>query len=131
MEALDTILDSFADAFNRKDARALAALFTEDGDLVNILGVRMRGRAGVEAGHAAHFGKALAGNVLRFTERTARTPRPGVVVAHAQWQRDRLPDAPEGSLPPGSGIFTLLLLETERGWKIDGAQNTQHGALPR
>jgi uncharacterized protein (TIGR02246 family) len=128
------ILGSFADAFNARDAAALAALFTEQGDLVNIIGVRMPGRAGIEAGHAKHFAGALGGTRLTFTDHTVRLvrdARPGVAVCHAQWRRETLPDAPAGALPPGTGIFTLVLLEEPSGWKIDAAHNVQHAALPR
>lgn len=128
--ALVEILGSFADAFNGRDAAALAALFTEGGDLVNIFGMRMVGRSGVQAGHARQFAGALAGNRLAFTEHTVREVGPGVAVCHAQWRREVLPDAPAGSLPAGTGIFTLVLVEQAGSWKIDAAHNVQNAPPP-
>jgi uncharacterized protein (TIGR02246 family) len=37
-----------ADAWNKQDAKAYAALFTEDGDCVNVVGWWWKGRAEIE-----------------------------------------------------------------------------------
>jgi uncharacterized protein (TIGR02246 family) len=45
----------FAAAFNKADAKALAALFTEDGVIVDTVGAETRGRAAIEAMYAGSF----------------------------------------------------------------------------
>jgi uncharacterized protein (TIGR02246 family) len=46
---------AFAAAFNKGDAKALAALWTKDGDYVDDVGRTFSGREAIEKGYAAHF----------------------------------------------------------------------------
>jgi hypothetical protein len=55
------IVDAFETALNAKDAEALGELFAEDAEFVNIVGMRMRRREGIVAGHAWAFGGPLGG----------------------------------------------------------------------
>jgi uncharacterized protein (TIGR02246 family) len=127
--AIDQLLQSFAESFNQRDAARLASLFTEDGDVVNIVAVRMAGRGGIEAGHARHFAAALSASRLSFTGRTLRQIAPGVVLCHAAWRREALDDGPN-KLPPGEGLMTLVAVEQAGSWKLTAQHNTQAGALP-
>jgi uncharacterized protein (TIGR02246 family) len=56
------LLDAFAVAFNSKDTNALGALFTEDAELVNIRGARMRRPEGIVEGQARSFAGPLSGS---------------------------------------------------------------------
>jgi uncharacterized protein (TIGR02246 family) len=129
-KAVDALLQSFADAFNARDAKKLASLFTEDADLVNIVAMRMPGRSGIEAGHARHFAGNLANSRLAFTGRTVRMLKPDVAIVHASWHRDTVAGAEGPSMPPGDGIFTLVAVESGGEWRLTAAQNTQAMALP-
>ena len=60
------IVDAFAAALNAKDAEALGELFSDDAEFVNILGMRMREREGIVAGHAWAFAGPLQGRVIDF-----------------------------------------------------------------
>ena len=46
----EQLTDAFAEKLNAKDPAALGELFTEDAEFVNIMGMRMRGRQGIDAG---------------------------------------------------------------------------------
>jgi uncharacterized protein (TIGR02246 family) len=129
-QAAAALFEAFAEAFNAKDAQALGALFTEDAEFVTIFGNRMRGRAGIETGHAAVFTHALSGNRLVPGSVDVQLLAPGVSLAHAAWTREQLTDAPAGTLPPGTGIFTLVLQERDRGWLLRAATNVQHAVPP-
>jgi uncharacterized protein (TIGR02246 family) len=48
----------FEEAFNKKDARAMAALWTENGELTDVDGTVVRGRAALEKMYAAAFAAA-------------------------------------------------------------------------
>lgn len=54
-QAIRASADQFAAAFNRGDAKALAALWTADGDFVDETGELTTGRAAIEAKYAAYF----------------------------------------------------------------------------
>src|SRR5437868_15463417 len=54
-------LDRFADAWKRNDASAAAALFVDDGSLINPFGQRADGHAAVQAMYADYFSGMLRG----------------------------------------------------------------------
>jgi uncharacterized protein (TIGR02246 family) len=119
------LADRLAAAFNDKDAGAFAALFAEDAEFVNIFGQRMRGRAGIEAGHRVVFEKLLHGSRLTMREVDVMALGDDHALVHATWTRERLADAPPATLPPGTGIFTLVARRAPDGWVLVGATNTQ------
>ncbi|MBI4624666.1 MAG: SgcJ/EcaC family oxidoreductase [Verrucomicrobia bacterium] len=94
--AIETLVHALGEAFNAKDAKAFAGLFTADAEFVTIFGLRMRGRADIEAGHAAVFAHALAGNRMVVRSFEPKLLAADVALCHASWARERLPDAPEG-----------------------------------
>ncbi len=65
--ALARVLTEYESAWQRKDNRALAALFTEDGFVLSSGGPPVRGRSAIEAHYAGHGGplslRALAYSV--------------------------------------------------------------------
>src|ERR1700733_2739836 len=61
-----------ADAWNRHDATAYAALFTEDGDCVNVLGWWWRGRAEIQRQLTAAFAFVFHESQLTVTETSVR-----------------------------------------------------------
>ena len=76
-----------AQAWNRHDATAYAALFTADGDVVNVLGWRWRGRAEIESKLRTHS-PGFRDSTLTFGEVDVRLLDPVTAVAHAQWTMD-------------------------------------------
>jgi uncharacterized protein (TIGR02246 family) len=126
-----SVVDALCDAFNTKDHQAFSALFTEDAEFVNIFGVRMRRRDGISAGHAHAFSKLLVGSQLSWTNVDTMFIDEDVAVCHAQWSRVRLADSTPETLPPGTGIFTLVLHRVGGGWKIVAATNVQDTTPPK
>lgn len=55
LAAIRAASDAFVAAFNRKDAKAIAALWTEDGDYVDDVGHRFVGRDAIAEGYAQFF----------------------------------------------------------------------------
>jgi uncharacterized protein (TIGR02246 family) len=55
LAALQSSAQTFTDAFNRGDAKAVAALWTKDGDYVDELGQRYEGRDAIEKEYASFF----------------------------------------------------------------------------
>ena len=71
-EAIRDVLASFAKSFGARDPQALAAHFTDDGELHNVQGVTLRGRTALEDAFAAFFERTpevtaeIAPDNLRF-----------------------------------------------------------------
>jgi len=64
------LVDAFARALNSKDAVELGELFSDDGEFVNIMGMRMRHREGIVDGHRWAFDGPLAGGASTLTRST-------------------------------------------------------------
>jgi len=86
------LVDAFASALNAKNADELGRLFTEDAEFVNILGMRMRRRAGIVDGHAWAFAGPLRGRHVRFDQVDELKVTDDVTVLHGHCMREREPD---------------------------------------
>ena len=122
-ETIRTVVVRQADAWNAHDARAYAALFSDDCDVVNVVGWWWRGRAELEAKLTTAFTQAFRDSRLVFTDVTVRELAPGVVLAHARWTMSGA-RMPPGMPEPKEGIQTLTLVRQNDRWLISGFQNT-------
>lgn len=115
------------DAWNRHDAKAYAALFSEDGDCVNVVGWWWKGRAEIEKKLTAAYAFVFRESVLTINDVEGRYPVPEMAIAHVRWTMvgARTPEA----LPkPQQGIQTQLLQKQNGKWLIVAFQNTN--AIP-
>jgi uncharacterized protein (TIGR02246 family) len=117
------IVDAFAAALNAKDADALGELFSDDAEFVNILGMRMRRRDGIVAGHAWAFAGPLRGRVIDFDAVDELNVTDDVSVMHAHCVRRRLPDSPVEGLPDGASILVFVTRRGPDGWQAVAATN--------
>ncbi len=78
-KAVRSTAASFAEAFDRGDAKAVAALWTAEGSLVDEAGQLVKGRGAIEAKYADFF-KQHPGAKIRVTVRSIEFPAPGVAV---------------------------------------------------
>lgn len=122
---LEDVPATFIAAWNRHDAASLAALFAEDADFVNVVGLWWRSRVEIEAAHAAThetiFKQShLEGEIAEIT----RLGPAGVAALHVTWTLTGL-SSPDGTpAEPRQGILLLVLTEASGGWRIRIAQNT-------
>ena len=112
-----------ADAWNRHDARAYASLFTDNGDVVNVVGWWWKGRAEIEAKLEAAFRFVFHESTLTVTDVSVRFLTPDIAVAHVSWTMQGArtpPNIPE----PRQGIQTQVLERLGGAWLIAAFQNT-------
>jgi len=116
-------------AWNGHDMAALAGLFTEDADFVNVGARHWKGRKEIEAQHAARLRQFVDST---WTTRAVQVQplAPGISLVHVAWALagDRDPDGTPR--PPREGVFTWVVMEREGEWRIRAAQNTHRGNLP-
>jgi uncharacterized protein (TIGR02246 family) len=116
-----------ADAWNRHDAKAYAALFTEEGDCVNVVGWWWKGRAQIEGKLTAAFAFVFHESQLTITDTAVRFLSPTIAVAHVGWTMTGAKTPP--SMPePKQGIEIQVLQKKSGHWLIQSFQNTN--ALP-
>lgn len=113
-----------AEAWNRHDAAAYADLFTEDGDVVNVMGWWWRGRAEIRQKLSEAFAFVFKESRLEVTEVHATLLEPTVAVAHVRWTMEGGKAPPGAPQPPRQGIQLQVLRKTEGRWRIVSFQNT-------
>jgi uncharacterized protein (TIGR02246 family) len=114
---------SQADAWNRHDATAYAALFAEDGDCVNVVGWWWKGRAQIENKLKAAFAFVFHESQLTVTDTSVRFLSPTIAIAHVSWTMTGA-KAPPGIPEPRQGIEIQVLQKKSGHWLIQAFQNT-------
>jgi len=112
-------------AWNQHDAKAYAALFAEDGDVVNVIGWWWKGRKEIESQLSDAFAFVFRESTLTITQVDIRFLRPKIAVAHTRWTMSGAKTPP--TIPePREGIQTLVLQKVGGNWMIEAFQNTNH-----
>jgi uncharacterized protein (TIGR02246 family) len=120
----EELVERFAAAWSAGDAPAIGALFADDADFVNVVGLWWRRRADIEQAHAYGFERIFAGSTMRLLETRVRRMSADVAVVHGRWELAGQ-RGPEGS--PGGrrrGVLVLVARRTPAGWEAVTAQNT-------
>jgi uncharacterized protein (TIGR02246 family) len=112
-----------AEAWNRHDAKDYAKLFTEDGDVVNVLGWWWQGRAEIEKKLTEAYVFVFRESTLAINEVDVRFLTPQIAVAHVRWSMAGA-RTPEGLPEPRQGIQIQILQKQAGKWLITAFQNT-------
>ena len=120
------IVAAFTDSWNRHDMRALAALFAEDADFVNVIGMHWRGRVEIEARHVDVHRTIFRNSTLRTLDYSLRLLSPGVVLAHIRWEMTGQEEIHGAfSADARQGVITGVFVEQEGRWLIAAFHNTE------
>lgn len=126
--ALDTperIPEAFVAAWNERDARALAALFDEDAEFVNVVGLWWHDRAAIERAHAYGFERIFPDSTLKLLRVTVKRLREDVAVVHARMRlTGQTPVAGVAAPGPRTNLFSFVVHRTAEGWRCASAHNT-------
>ena len=116
------IVSRLRDAWNAGDSEAFGEPFIEDADYVIINGMRVKGRAAINAGHKSIFDTVYKGSVMAATTQSVRFIRDDVAVAHVEWHlKYRRDDAPREH----KAMCTMVFTKQNGRWVITTFQNTQ------
>ena len=113
-----------AAAWNAHDAAAYAKLFSEDGDVVNVLGWWWEGRAAIQSKLADAFAWVFRDSTLTIIDVKTRLIDPSTAIAHVRWTLDGAKVPPGAPVPPREGIQLQVLRKTAGQWLIVSFQNT-------
>jgi len=117
------------EAWNRHDARAWVAPFSDDAEFVNILGTTLQGRTEIERRHAEIFSGIFAHSRVQVKTRRVRPLGTTAALAETEYELrgyDRLPPGIHATDADGT-LRTLLkyVWALDHGqWKVVAAQNT-------
>lgn len=121
---IDELLARFGEAWNRHDMNALAELFTENADFVDVFGNWFRGRAEIRAALSARHASVFKDSHFSRKEIRIRFLKPDLALAHAVWELSGA-RRPEGAEQRSSlGRMTYVMINEDAGWVIAALQNT-------
>ncbi len=128
---IDAVIKGMIESWNRHDMVSYAAFFAENADFVNVLGMRQRGRAEIEARHVELHRTIFRNSALRLVEDSMRFVGSGVALAWIRWEMRGHERMAGWNLPETrAGIMTIVLVEEPDGWRISAAHNTDTVPLP-
>jgi uncharacterized protein (TIGR02246 family) len=129
------LLAEQSEAWNRHDARAWCAPFTEDAEFVNILGMLLKGRSQIEQRHAELFQGIFAKSRIVVTTRKVRSLGATSALAETDYELRGYDRLPPGFRPTDADgtlrtRMSYVLTLTPDGWRIISAQNTAIMPMP-
>ena len=124
VDAIRQVQQRQADAWNQHDAAAYSALFTADGDVVNILGWWWQGRTAIESKLTNAFAWVFRDSKMAIVDVHVRMLTATLAIAHVQWRMEGAKAPPGAAEPPRQGIQLQVLRKVRDHWLIESIQNT-------
>jgi len=118
---------AFQEAWNHHDMKAMADVFTEDADLINVVGTRWQGRANIVKALGVFHRQMFKNEQIHLGQITIRSITPNVAVAVAVQTGSGemvLPDGLGPRKPLGEQLDTFVVVNHEGVWKVAHGQNT-------
>ncbi|MGI9449825.1 MAG: SgcJ/EcaC family oxidoreductase [Geminicoccaceae bacterium] len=123
-ETPEDIPRRFADAWNAKDGRALARLFADDADFVNVVGLWWNNRDDIERAH--DYGLRSFFKKSKISARRVKVRRIGddVAVVHVRWKLVGQTGKQGETLGDRFAIMVFVAQQFVEGWTVVAAHNT-------
>jgi uncharacterized protein (TIGR02246 family) len=123
--AIRKVLADYDVAWNTHDMKAMGALFREDAEFINVVGMHWRGRPAIVAAHEA-FHKIMFKDVGIKTDAIALRPLGGdVAIAVVTYTMDAS-TTPNGQvIPKHQNKLSFVFTKTAGDWKIAHGQNVR------
>lgn len=125
----DTIVgkfqETYADTFDRRDAKGMAELLTENATLQNEWGDVVQGRTNIEATVARLMANLPAGAKLKDTPLVSYAVAPDVIVSQGTSQRI------SPNTAPVQMFFTRVLVRQGGQWRLAATQIARPSAIPK
>jgi uncharacterized protein (TIGR02246 family) len=118
-KAIHPTSQAFLDAFKRRDSKAIANLWTAEGDYLDEQGQRLHGRAAIEKEYASLFAVHPDAEIRIASERVYLVA-PGVAV-----EDGTIVLTPSPHVPPLVSRFTSVYLKQGDAWKLSNVRETR------
>jgi uncharacterized protein (TIGR02246 family) len=119
---------AFQEAWNHHDMKAMKDVFTEDADLVNVMGTRWQGRANIVKALGVYHREMFKNEEIHLGQITIRPVTANVAIAVAIQTGSGEMSLPEGHgqkvTPVGSQLDTFVIEKRNGVWKVTYGQNT-------
>jgi uncharacterized protein (TIGR02246 family) len=117
------IVDGIA-AFNRHDAKAGTAFFTEDADFVTVYGKWSKGAAEIERSRQQRFETALKDARIELLDLRVRFIEPDVAIAHETHDLSGMRGPDGAAMPTLRELSIRVLVKREGKWLVTAFHNT-------
>jgi uncharacterized protein (TIGR02246 family) len=119
---------AFQEAWNRHDMTAMKDVFTEDADLINVLGTRWQGRDNIVKALSVYHLEMFKNEEIHLSKITIRSITANVAIATATQTGSGEMSLPEArgrkQTPVGSQLDTFVVEKRDGIWKVTHGQNT-------
>ena len=122
-EPILKVLSDFTDAWNKKDAKAFASIFSEDADFTNVIGKSAHGRNEIEKFHEPGFKTKWKTSYQKITKSKVRFIKPDVAAVDAWWELSGLKNADGQDMPQRKGLLNLIMTRNGDTWLITVMHN--------
>jgi len=128
-QAIRNAATEFVAAWNKNDAKALTALFTTDGDLINPAGRVARGRTGVETLFTEEHNGQFKGTRLSMPQKHLHFLRQDIAIADYEYEISNVrgSDGKETSI---RGLVSSVLHKNGDKWLIAACRAMTPAPLP-
>ena len=116
---------AYADTFDRRDAKGMAALLTEDATLQNEWGDVVQGRTNIETTLTRLMASLPAGAKLEDTPLVSHAVAADVIVSQGTSQRI------SPNVAPAQMFFTRVLVRQSGQWRLAATQIARPSAIPK
>jgi len=124
MKNPEDVVTGWETAWNNADADAIADLFLDDAEFVNVVGLWWHDKDNIRGAHAFGFAKIFPGSQMAMEAPRVRRIGTDAALVQSKWSLTGQV-SPSGQ-PTGDreGIFTFVLEHREEGWITIAAHNT-------
>jgi uncharacterized protein (TIGR02246 family) len=116
---------AFARSWNARDADGIAALFEEDAEFVNVVGLWWHDREAIRKAHAYGLSRIFAESTLSVGNVRVKALGDGVIVVLARMRLEgqtAIDGVPRPA--PRTTVFTFVMRRSGEDWRCAAAQNT-------
>ncbi|MCT1828952.1 SgcJ/EcaC family oxidoreductase [Brevibacterium luteolum] len=124
MHQPEDVVQRWEAAWNSADAEALAGLFAEDAEFVNVVGLWWHDRERIREAHAYGFSTIFPGSTITMGTPRVRMVGDRAATVHSKWRLCGQISTGGEPADEREGIFTFVLERREDGWIVVAAQNT-------
>jgi uncharacterized protein (TIGR02246 family) len=122
--APDDIPVRFAEGWNERDPDKIAAIFDQDADFVNVVGIWWENRDDIREAHDYGLRVIFNDSVLKTGKVKIRYLSESVAVVHARMRLSGQTPVEGNDLQERRNIFTFVVHKGDNGWSCSAAQNT-------
>ncbi|MFC0582713.1 YybH family protein [Micrococcoides hystricis] len=124
LEKPEDVIRGWEESWNAADADALAALFAEDAEFVNVVGLWWHDRDQIRKSHAFGFTDIFPGSTITMGEPRIRIMGGVAATVLSKWRLVGQVSPTGEPADAREGIFTFVLERQEDGWITVAAHNT-------